>query len=311
MQDKSKKIIRSLFYVLKPLIPRHFQIFMRRRIVAAQKRKFQNVWPVDKSAAMPPANWQGWPNGKKFALVLTHDVDTQKGHDRCLDLMELEKSIGFRSSFNFVPEKYRVSAELRDQLTQNGFEVGVHGLNHDGKLYQSKKMFEQRAESINQYLQEWGAVGFRSPAMHHNLEWLTQLNIEYDASTFDTDPFEPQSDGVGTIFPFRVTNKENGRSYFELPYTLVQDFTHFILMKRKDISIWTEKLDWIAKHGGMALLNVHPDYMNFGNGKLKIDEFTAEYYERFLTYVKNRYEGKYWHGLAKQLVVYLKNSLLS
>ena len=23
----------------------------------------------------PPENWQGWPDGKKFALVLTHDPD--------------------------------------------------------------------------------------------------------------------------------------------------------------------------------------------------------------------------------------------
>jgi hypothetical protein len=43
---------------------------------------------------------------------------------------------GFRSSFNFIPEgDYRVSRELRDELTRNGFEVGVHDLHHDGKLY--------------------------------------------------------------------------------------------------------------------------------------------------------------------------------
>jgi len=47
-------------------------------------------------------------------------------------------------------------------------------------------------------------VGFRAPAMHDNLEWISELNLEYDLSTFDTDPFEPQSDGVGTIFPFKV-----------------------------------------------------------------------------------------------------------
>jgi len=35
--------------------------------------------------------------------------------------------------------------------------------------------------------------GFSLPSMHHNLEWIGELDIEYDASTFDTDPFEPQS----------------------------------------------------------------------------------------------------------------------
>ena len=45
------------------------------------------------------------------------------------------------------------------------------------------------------------SVWVSPPSMHHNLEWIKDLDIEYDASTFDTDPFEPQADGVGTIFP--------------------------------------------------------------------------------------------------------------
>lgn len=47
----------------------------------------------------------------------------------------------------------------------------------------------------------------QGPAVHHNLEWIGELDIEYDLSTFDTDPFMPQPDGVGTIFPFLVERK--------------------------------------------------------------------------------------------------------
>ena len=50
-------------------------------------------------------------------------------------------------------------------------------------------------------------MGFRTPTMFHHLEWTGELDIEYDSSTFDTDPFEPQPDGVGTIFPFWVPAK--------------------------------------------------------------------------------------------------------
>jgi hypothetical protein len=118
----------------------------------------------------------------------------------------------------------------------NGFEVGVHGLLHDGKLFSSKQVFDGRAGRINHYLREWGAYGFRAPAMHHNLDWIGDLEIAYDMSTFDTDPFEPQSDGVGTIFPFLVQTPR--RSYVELPYTLAQDFTLFVLLNFKDIGLW-------------------------------------------------------------------------
>ena len=34
-------------------------------------------------------------------------------------------------------------------LYDNGFEVGVHGLNHDGKLFFSRKIFNERAKRIN------------------------------------------------------------------------------------------------------------------------------------------------------------------
>ena len=67
-------------------------------------------------------------------------------------LMEIEEELGFRSSFNFVPERYNVSESLRKELINRGFEVGVHGLNHDGKLYESKEIFNERAIKINKYL---------------------------------------------------------------------------------------------------------------------------------------------------------------
>ena len=92
-----------------------------------------------------------------------------------------------------------------------------------GNITSRERIFRAR-KLINGYLQEWNAVGFRSPSMQHNLDWIHDLDIEYDASTFDTDPFEPQSDGMGTIFPFLVPEQNGQGGYVELPYTLPQDF---------------------------------------------------------------------------------------
>ncbi len=285
------------------------QIGLRRKIVQKKRLKCADIWPIYEKSNKPPHNWSGWPEHKQFALVLTHDIDTKRGHDNCRNLMKLEEGLGFRSSFNFVPERYKISPEILKYLTNNGFEVGVHGLYHDGKLYKSREVFNERVVQINQYLKEWGSVGFRSPAMHHNLEWIHELNIEYDASTFDTDPFEPQSDGVRTIFPFWVSENSTDNGYVELPYTLAQDFTLFILMKEKNIYIWKEKLDWLVKHKGMVLLNTHPDYMNFSGDKLDIEEYPVRYYKEFLEYIKSRYEGQYWHVLPKEIANFCKSRL--
>lgn len=291
---------RTAFYYIKPFVPRRLQIELRRKLILQKMEKTRDIWPIDESAATPPARWNGWPEEKQFALVLTHDVDTAKGQNNCRQLISLEEKLGFRSSFNFVPERYEVSPELRHYLTSRGFEVGVHGLNHDGKLYNSREIFKERAARINRYINEWGSVGFRSPAMHHNLEWIHDLDIKYDASTFDTDPFEPQADGMRTIFPFQVSHSSQ-RGYLELPYTLPQDFTLYILLKERGIDIWKKKVAWVAEQGGMVLLNVHPDYMNFSGKKNGLEEYPAAYYKEFLEFIKKEYHNRYWHVLPKEM----------
>ncbi len=298
--------ILTAYYRLRPFIPRSAQIRMRRHLIRVKRNRCRHIWPIAESSAQPPEGWNGWPEGKEFALILTHDVDTAQGQERCIRLMETEMELGFRSSFNFVARRYPVDCGLLQTLARNGFEVGVHGLTHDGKLFSSRSVFLERAPHINRYLSAWGAVGFRAPAMHCNLDWIHQLQIEYDASTFDTDPFEPQPQGVGTIFPFWVQERMNGTGYVELPYTLPQDFTLFVLMREVSTAIWEEKLGWIARHGGMVLLNTHPDYMNFENRANEIEEYPASFYRRFLERIIAGYANRFWHVLPREMAGYWK-----
>jgi peptidoglycan/xylan/chitin deacetylase (PgdA/CDA1 family) len=294
-------LLNRVFYTLKPVIRRRLQIFLRRQIAPYKRKKYAHIWPIDLSAGKPPIGWKGWPEGKKFALVLSHDVDTQKGHDNVLKLAEIDEEMGFRSSFNFVPERYNNSNSLMRDLKSRGFEIGIHGLKHDGKLFRSRKIFNQRAVRINSYIKKWNITGFTSPAMHHNLEWMHNLNIKHSISTFDTDPFEPQPEGVRTIFPLIVRSDFNHRVFVELPYTVPQDHTVFIILKETDTSIWEKKIDWIAKKGGMALLNSHSDYMNFDGSNLGLEEYPAEYYKKFLNYIKTKYKDHYWAGLPSEI----------
>ena len=288
----------TLYYRVKPWLPLFLRLTLRRWLARWKRPHVGNVWPIMPGSEVPPYGWSGWPEGKRFAVVLTHDVEGVAGMERSLALMELEKAAGFRSSFNFVPEGIcAVSPEIRAKLETNGFEVGVHDLKHDGFLYQSRKCFKANAERINSYLKEWNATGFRSGFMLHNLSWVEDLNVLYDASTFDTDPFEPQPDGVETIFPFWVPGRD-GRGFVELPYTLIQDFNLFVVLQEQTIDIWTRKLDWIAAHGGMALLIVHPDYVSFAGARRSHDEFPASRYQEFLAYIKTRYAGQYLAGPA-------------
>ena len=66
----------DLYYLIKPLIPRRLQLALRRRMVLQKLPKVKHTWPIDPSAGQKPEGRPGWPDGKPFALVLTHDVET-------------------------------------------------------------------------------------------------------------------------------------------------------------------------------------------------------------------------------------------
>jgi len=93
---------KQVFYTLKPLIPRHVQIALRRQIAKYKRKKYANVWPIDPNAGEMPPGWPGWPEGKQFALLVSHDVDSKKGQDRVWTWLRWRLSSAF-VRFQFCP----------------------------------------------------------------------------------------------------------------------------------------------------------------------------------------------------------------
>jgi GNAT superfamily N-acetyltransferase len=295
--------LRSLYYWLKPLLPKPVKQSLHQAYGLRTKDKYLK-WPIEdrlvqfqretlRQALLISGQQEirfqyFWPQAKRFAFVITHDIETAEGQRLTPVLADLEESLGFLSIFNFVPERYPLDFGLIKDLNRRGFEIGVHGLKHDGKLFQSYKIFSERAFRINHYLHEFQAVGFRSPFTHRNLEWMQLLDVEYDLSCFDTDPYEPMPGGTMSIWPFQI-----GR-FLELPYTLPQDSTLFNVLGEKSPRIWSEKVSFIRKNHGMALMLVHPDYSGQGIAK--------QCYAEFLQEIKSR--GEYWHALPRDMAAW-------
>lgn len=313
MASSPPGLLARAYFRIKPFVPRRLRLALRRGRARGIFKQCTDTWPINESAGKPPQGWRGWPEGKQFAVVFTHDVESRRGLDQVAKLAEMEVSYGLRSSFNFIPEgTYEDPVELREWLETKGFEIGVHDLKHDGLLYDSREGFREKARRINHYLEAWGAVGFRSGFMLRQLDWIHDLNVLYDASTFDTDPFEPQPEGSQTIFPFRVEpgEGERGPGYVELPYTLPQDSTLFLILGEESPEIWKRKLDWIATHGGLALVNIHPDYIDF-SGKRDSSCYPSSFLKEFLDYLSIKYKGRYWNPLAKELAVWYRREMMS
>lgn len=276
---------RRLYYRLKPLVPRTAIGFLRRLHRRSMEASFRLGWPIEPRyarfqwevarqvlrltgpTALPFIHF--WPEGRRMAFVLTHDVETARGQARVRDLADMDAAFGFRSSFNFVPGRYAVDRELLEDLRARGFEVGVHGLNHDGRLFASHARFSRQARSINGHLRRLGATGFRSPLTHRQPEWMQELEIDYDLSFFDTDPYEPMAGGTMSLWPFTI-----GR-FLELPYTLAQDYTLVGVLGETSARLWLQKVAFLETYAGLALVNTHPDYL----GLPRMEQIYAEFLE--------------------------------
>jgi hypothetical protein len=269
--SRSKRLATRAYYRARPFLPRRTQIAMRRVLARVQARTAFPRWPVETALhdlyrflfaelerlSEEPLPWIApWPSPYTWALVLSHDVERRVGYHNLHVLGDVERALGFRSSWHLVPARdYVVEDERIKRLRDDGFEVGVHGLYHDGRDLESVEVVHERLPAIRTHAERWRAAGFRSPATHRDWRLMPLLGFDYDASYPDTDPFEPQSGGCCTWLPFMNGN------VVELPLTLTMDHTLFVILNRRDESLWIEKTEFLRQHGGLAQLLTHPDYM--------------------------------------------------
>ena len=258
------------YYAVRPLLPREVQIRLRQGYASHIELPDFPGWPAEHSlhdmydwlwgllegvAGEPVPYLSPWPRGKETAFVLTHDVETAVGRDAIEVLRAPERERGYRSSWNFVPERYDVPDDLVRKLQDDGCEVGVHGLRHDGQDLASRRKLARRLPAMRAAAERWGAVGFRSPATQRHWKLMPTMGFDYDSSYHDTAPHEPQPGGSCTYLPFF------NEQLVELPMTLPMDHTVFEILGQSDGSAWREKAEDVRRRGGMVLVLVHPDYV--------------------------------------------------
>jgi hypothetical protein len=257
------------YYFARPALPRPAQLRLRRLFSHLQSRSSFPAWPVEDSlhslyawlitviadfAGCPVPFLDLWPDGRTWALVLTHDVETAAGYQDIELLRSLERERGYRSSWNFVGQRYQVDDDRLRALRDEGCEIGVHGLRHDGRDLGSRRLIKRRLPAMREFAERWGAVGFRSPATQREWELMPTLGFGYDSSYSDTTPYEPQPGGCCTYWPYF------NQAMVELPMTLPQDHTMFSILNESGPEIWLEKARFLGTRQGMVLLVTHPDY---------------------------------------------------
>jgi len=263
---------RNFYHVLRKYLP----FSVRRRLQRAYMGNWKHLpfpaWPVDftvdvlhevylrllmeaNGVKRIPFIWF-WPEGASNCLIITHDVETTEGRDFSSELMNLDESQGFKSSFQVVPqERYEVPVGYVDEIRGRGFEFNLHDLNHDGRLYANREEFLRRAATINAFAQKYKARGFRAGSMHRNQDWYDAFEFSYDMSVPNVAHLDPMRGGCCTVMPYFVGK------IVELPVTTAQDYSVFHILNDYSIELWKRQTALIRNRNGLITVLTHPDYL--------------------------------------------------
>jgi len=267
-----QSILAAAYYSVRPILP----VSVRKHLQRVHLKGWDQIpfprWPVDRTvnelsellmmyelkaqqAERIPFIWF-WPDGASSAAIMTHDVETTAGRDFCATVMDIDDAYDIKASFQVVPEqRYQVTQDYLNSITDRGFEVAVQDLNHDGRLYKNREQFLDRVVKINSYRRKWGANGFRAAVLYRREEWFADLDFSYDMSIPNVAHLDPQRGGCCTVMPYFMGN------LLELPVTTIQDYSLFHILQEYKIDLWKTQIELIMEKHGLLSFIIHPDYV--------------------------------------------------
>ncbi len=294
---------RSVYYLLRPLLT----VPVRKHLQRLRLSDWDSIpfpkWPIDDSVdeifrttmrlllkrsgrLEIPFIWF-WPEGAAGCAMMTHDVESGAGRAFCLELAALDESYDIRSAFQMIPS-HPLEAWLVADLRRRGFEVNLHDLEHDGRLFEDRQKFEQRAAEINHFARHFQCGGFRSGAMYREQTWFDTFEFSYDMSVPNAAHLEPQRGGCCTVMPYF------NRGILELPLTTTQDYSLFHILGDYSVDRWKAQTDTLLSKHGLISFIAHPDYLTEPRAR-------AVYVELLEYLVRVRSERHLWIALPGQV----------
>ena len=217
--------------------------------------------------------------------LLTHDIDTAAGFDWVKPIASLEMAFNRRSIWYVVGCQYRLSHEILDWLVENGFEIGLHGYNHDNKLaFLSPDEIRRRLDRCLPLIERYNIRRFRSPSWFRNrkLYGVVRDYFEEDQSCPDTDVCCPG--GLGGCLQTRPFTIDGLR---HTPTTVFFDATKlFGHPPERWLPFWKPKIEWLRDCGGHTVVMTHPDPHLSGHAR------AMKAYERLLVYLTTTTKAK-------------------
>jgi len=251
------KIVKYLresnrYYILDSI--KKIRTLQRKKIVELAHCRFSELDAVlREKLSVEPIDWRG----HRAVLCLTHDLDCAEDYELSRWVYGLNKKYNLRSSFNFLTNwGYDPDPDWLQELHEDGFEVGLHGLTHDIAIgtrppYRIKKELSLALEKL-----DFPVRGYRAPAFAVTpqlLKVIKELGIVYDSSM---KTYSAYGKAVETFYPYRFP----GVGIWEIPLTIQDDrvFRDMNLSNEEGLGVIKEMSQRIINLNGVVLINNHP-----------------------------------------------------
>jgi hypothetical protein len=201
------------------------------------------------------------------ALVITHDIETQRGLEKALLLKSVENELEIESTWFLPSDEYPIARNIAAELGWKSI-IGSHDVKHDGRLMQMHDSNElaQRLSKSKRTLEQifdQDVNCFRSPLLQFSrkiLSGLRQAGYTFDFSLPCWEPAHPSAMGG---FGIELAQPFEADGVVEIPLTLFQDHQVLSVLgmnTHEATKLWTKQAKMIRSFGGDIVLLVHPDY---------------------------------------------------
>jgi peptidoglycan/xylan/chitin deacetylase (PgdA/CDA1 family) len=296
--------VHTRFPIHHHYLPGQLRVAAAQLITSWQRRRDRGAhfptWPIVPgvellravvAGAERMAGWRDapvalWPDGKRFAVALTHDVDTAQGLRQAERFARIEHDAGVVSAWYVVPRRFQLDHAVLQALAGAGHEIGCHGYDHRNRTpFLPRAAISARLEECRPFLEDYAVQGYRSPGLLRTSALYAELSARfvYDTSAPDTEWYTGIApyNGCCTVLPFW-----RGQLLI-LPVTLPLDalLIHYGLAPRKILELWRAKIDWIARVGGLAVITTHTELQYSANPAM------LAVYRELLTELTGRHEA--------------------
>ena len=196
--------------------------------------------------------------GKSAAVCITHDIDNAKGMSQVASFAKMNLRAGVKATFNFLTHaEYRLEKLLLHDLMTEGFEIGLHGFDHDqGYAFRPREAMLTKLKLALFALRDFNIGGYRSPALSLSetlFAAIGEMGLRYDSTLQIASPFYHS-----VRLPYPVYLAPYG--LWELPL-MVQDDSYLRDARCDEGTILNSLNRFIQETqalNGVFVLNVHP-----------------------------------------------------